>query len=313
MIGGSWILKTDFDNDGQAEWLVSTPVFFQNEEMYCCGQFLILFERIAGVYQPMHYDWKYEHNNLTKVVLVDDLNNDGYSEIVLRSVWCGTACGQILTIATWDGENWTNRYIQSVVTSLISFVDRDNDGKTEIILDYRTIYKLDSSYPDREAIDIYGWKNGQLVIVEEFRQPTTDSYGILRDVYSAISFGKIDEALELAQPVIDNFEQKCELKETYIGIEAILAHGIQNNPKAMQSVLSRIMTHCNQPNNGLTHAANVLWQAYQQVHDPVIACEAMKRFIVDEFQRSVGSGTDVQYFDSSVMLPKAYDNFCPFP
>lgn len=310
MIGGAWILKNDFDNDGQPEWLVSTPVFFNNEQLYCCGQLLVLFEKVGSMYQPMHYDWKFEHGDITKVVLVNDLNDDGYSEIVFRTVSCGTACGQLLTVATWDGKKWTNRFIQSVPTSLISFIDRNNDGKTEIIIDYKTIYKLDSLYPQREAIDVYGWKGEQLVIVEEYRQPTTDTYGILRDVYSAISFGKIDEALDLAEPVINNFEQKCEQKETYIGIEAMFAHGIQNNRKALQSVFSKIMAHCNQPNNGFMHAANVFWQAYQKAHDPVLACEAMKRFIVEQ-NPLVNRNPSLQFFDSTVYLPGNYYNFCP--
>lgn len=311
-MGGAWILKNDFDNDRQPELLVSMPVYFQNTEMYCCGQFLLLFEKVDGIYHPVHYDWKYEHNDLTKVVLINDLNNDGYSEIVLRTVSCGTACSQLLTIATWDGSNWSNRYIQSVVTSLISFVDRDSDGKTEIIIDYKTYYKLDSSYPPREATDVYGWKNGQLVILEEYRQPTTNAYGILRDIYSAISFGKIQEALDLAQPVIDNLDKTCGVKETYIGIETMLAYGVNNDTKNMQATLSNIVEHCNQPNNGFTHAANVLWQAYQQVHDPVIACEAMKRFIVDEIRSSKKDGAGFEFFDVTVMLPKNYYNFCPF-
>jgi hypothetical protein len=311
-MGGAWILKNDFDNDGQSELLVSTPVYFQDTQMYCCGQFLLLFEKVEGVYHPTHYDWKYEHNDLTKVILVNDLNNDGYSEIVLRTVSCGTACGQLLTIATWDGTNWTNHYIQSVVTSLISFVDRDNDGKTEITLDYMTYYKLDSSYPARQATDTYGWKDGQLVIIEEYRQPTTNTYGILRDIYSAISFGKTQEALDLAQPVIDDLGSTCSAKETYIGIETMLAYAVKNDPKAMQATLSKIVEYCNQPRNGFTHAANVLWQAYQQVHDPVIACEAMKRFIVDEIRSSKKDGTGFEFFDVTVMLPGNYYNFCPF-
>lgn len=312
MIGTAWILKNDFDNDGQSEWLVSAPVFFESTEVRCCGQLLVFFEKVDNVFQPVYYDWKYAQINITKVVLVNDLNNDGYSEIVFQAISCGTACGQTLTVATWNGRKWIDRYIQSVPTSSISFIDRDNDGKTEIIISYRTTYKLDSLYPQREAIDVYGWKHGQLVIVEEYRGPTTDSYGILRDVYSAISFGKIDEALALAAPVIDNFEQKCEQKETYIGIEAMIAYGLQNDPEAMQSVLSEIMAHCNQPRNGFMHAANVFWQAYQKVHDPMLACEAMKRFIVEQSPR-YNQNPSLQFFDSTVYFPGNYYNFCPFP
>jgi hypothetical protein len=312
MIGDAWILKNDFDNDGQSEWLVSTPVFFENPQVYCCGQLLIFFEKGDNGFVPVHYDWKFEHNDITKVLLVNDLNHDGYLEIVFKSVSCGTACGQTLTVATWDGRKWTDRYIQSVLTSLISFVDRDADGKTEVILEYRTIYKLDTLYPQRQAIDVYGWKNGRLVLLEENRQSTTDPYGILRDIYSAILFGKIDEALTLAAPVIDNFEQKCEQKETYIGIEAMLAYGFQNDPKAMQSVFSEIMTHCNQPRNGFMHAANVFWQAYQKVHDPVLACAAMKRFIVEQSPVH-NKNPSLQFFDATVYFPGNYYNFCPSP
>lgn len=298
MIGDTWLLENDFDNDGQSEWLASIPVFFAHPD--CCGQFLIIFEKVSNAYKPMHYEWKFTHVDITKVVLIDDLNNDGLLEIVLRNIGCGSACSQLLTVATWDGREWINRYIQSIPTSLISFVDRDYDGKTEIIIDYKTYYKLDTLYPMREAIDVYGWKDGQLIILEESRQPTTDTYGIMRDIYSALSFGKIDQALDLAEPVIDGFEEKCEQKETYIGIEVMLAYGIKENPTAMQATLSKIMAYCNQSNSGFTHAANVLWQAYKQSHDTLLACQAMKRFI---------SKSGLQFFDVTVVLPNY--NYCP--
>lgn len=319
MVGSAWLLKDDFDHDGQPEWLASIPVYFLDRGTPCCSQVILFFEKIGNTYQPMHfdhygyYDWISEHNEITKAVLVDDLNNDGFKEIVFRTVSCGTACTQYLSIGMWNGKKWTDyQRISTVQTydNQISFIDLDDNGTTEIIIDYSTQYKLDSSYPMRRATDIYEWKNGQFVLVDELRQPSTNPYAIMRDVYSALAFGKIDEALRLAQPTLDNLDQTCSPMETYTGIEVMMAYAVQNDPNAMQSTLSKIAAGCNQPDNGFTPAANILWQAYQQVHDPVVACQAMKRFISDEDHRKFVTGIGFQFFDAGILIPHNY-NFCP--
>ncbi|HNE06348.1 MAG TPA: VCBS repeat-containing protein, partial [Anaerolineales bacterium] len=280
--GATWLLEHDFDGDGNPEWLSSVPMYYQPPEPRCCSQLIILFEKDEGIFHPVHFIEKLSTKNATKVLLVDDLDNDGLSEIVVRRVYCGTWCSMDIYVFKWDGEIWTEDSISTVMPDIISFIDYNNDGKTEIALNYFTIYKLDSSYPVREATDIYGWKNGKLVLLEQLLSHNTEPYAIMRDVFSAISSGEFDEALKLAKPAMDKIPQSCKQMETYTAIEVMLIYGVQGKQEAMQSVLAQINTYCNQPDNGFTHAANILWQAYQQVHDPILACEAMKRFIIEQ-------------------------------
>ncbi len=314
-IGAVWLLRDDFDGDGQPEVLASTLAYLDSKEMPCCERFIMLFDRAGGVYRPVHLDTQFEFHAYTDLLLEQDLNRDGYLEVVWRTVSCGTACGQSLVIGTWDGRAWTGHYIQSVYTNQnqVSFLDVDGDGKTEVLLSYVTAYKLDSAYPVRQAIDIYGWRNGEPVLVEELRQPTTNPYGIMRDTYSALSFGKVDEAIQLARPALLTLGQKCGPIESYTAIELMLAYAAQDQPGAMQSVLSNIVEHCNQPDNGFVQAANVLWQAYQQAHEPAVACDAMRRFILDTARKSTESGKGLKFFDPSVYLPGGYYAVCPLP
>ena len=226
---------------------------------------------------------------------------------------CGSACGQYLEIGRWDGANWTNEYVGSEVTDFISFVDYYNDGRIEIIINYHTQYKFDSTYPDRLATDIYGWKNGKLSLLGESRSPNTEPYAVMRDVFSAIYEGKIDDALKLAQPTLDKIPKTCAEMETYTAIEVMLAQAVKNQPGAMQASLAQINKYCAQPDNGFTAAANILWQAYQQVHDPALACEAMDRFIVEQ-NSSYNQNSSFKFFGQNMNASDLYygSGFCPF-
>lgn len=308
--GATWLLEKDIDGDGNPEWLSSVPMYYQPAEPRCCSQLIILFEKVDGVYHPVHFTEKLSNNHPTKVLLIDDLDNDGHSEIVVRRVYCGSGCGLDLYVFKWDGENWTEDIIRTLMTDIISFIDYNNDGKTEIVLDYYTNYKLDSTYPVREATDIYGWKNGKLVLLEQLLSHNTEPYAVMRDVFSAISNGELEKALKLAQPTMDKIPQSCKQMETYTAIEVMLIYGVQGKQEAMQSILSQINTYCNQPNNGFTHAANILWQAYQQVDNPFLACEAMKRFIVEQ-DPLYNYNPNLVFFDATVYLPENRYNFCP--
>ena len=314
MSGASWILKDDFDNNGQAEWLVSVSTYradWQAGGYY--SQLIILFEKSGDIYKPMHYEDEVSatRGGPTKVLLVDDLNKDGHQEIVLSSLNCGAStCSQILEIDSWDGRTWTRQQLEADTTYAktdIKFVDYYHDGKTEIVLTYHTVYEYNTAYPDRLATDIYGWKNGELVKLEELLSPNTEPYPVMLDVFSALSSGKIDDALKLAQPNRDRLHQTCTQLETYTAIEVMLADAVQNKPEATQSTLAQINVYRQQPDNGFTYAANILLQAYQPVRDPAAACEAMKRFIIDNMNNDAG----FKFFDGSVVLPVSEYNFCP--
>jgi len=307
MGGACWILKGYFDNTGQPEWLVSVPDY--SLPWWATGyydQIVILYEKSGGVYRPLHYETEFASHSPTDVLFVGDLKGDGYPDIVLRSNVCGSGCDQILLIDEWDGKTWTTERLHTE-PSEVRFIDYYHDGKTEIVLSYITAYKLDPDYPRRQATDIYGWKDSKFVLLEELLSPNTEPYAVMLDVSSALSAGKIDDALKLAQPNMDRIGQTCTQLETYTAIEVMLAYAVQNKPEAMQSTLAQINAYCRQPENGFTVAANILWEAFNQVHDPGNACKAMQRFITNNL--NVPSPYD--FLDPSVVRLAITNDYCP--
>lgn len=111
--------------------------------------------------------------------------------------------------------------------------------------------------------------------------------------------------------MVDQLESSCNQVETYTAIEAMIAYGLQNNTEEIQSIYSKLEEYCNKPGNGFIYAARVFWQAFQQSHDAISACQAMARFIIDYRDRATsrflidGAG----FFEGYVQLPAGY---CPY-
>lgn len=294
----TWLLKNDLDHDGQPEWLASIPIYTEDPEL-CCAQMMIVFEKKGDVYQPVYYkksDGSAFHGNW-QTLQVSDLNRNGYLDVVTSTTTCGVACSTTLNIGEWNGQKWQDYngfYIGGNGTNQVLFMDVDGNGTTEIIVQYKTIYYMDQGYPARNAVDIYSWKNGQYTLLEAWLQPNKTPYAVLRDVYAALQSKDADEALRLAQPAMANLAESCSTMDTYTAIQVMLAQALRNDPKAMEATLSFIIASCNSPKNpaktpvpnqlknGFIPAANILWLAYQKTHSPLLACQAMQRFITNQ-------------------------------
>jgi hypothetical protein len=283
-----WLLKDDFDGDRQPEWLVSIPAYSADKEIQSYPeQMVILFERTAGVYKPVAYqrplsDGRFLHGEFAKVLLVQDLNRNGLKEIGLRSMSCGTACSEAITMGEWDGKAWHYTFWESLPGSFSNyfmFTDVDRDGSIEMTLHYTTFYYLDQRYPQREASDTYGWRDGRWKLLDEWRSPSANSYAILRDMYSALELGKTQEALEAGLPVLHGLSTSCDIDEVYTGIEVMLAQTLLNAPQAAQATLQQLDMYCQIPENGYLDAAHIYMQAYQQTGEAVTSCTAMNRFM----------------------------------
>src|SRR5258708_24130575 len=167
----SWLLKYDFDSDGQPEWLASAPLYAQGNLYgvpYCCGQMLLLFEKAEKVFRPMYIlRVGFWNSPPDRVVLVQDLNNDGYPEIVTEGIDCGTSCSTYFLIGEWDGQSWRNEgYMNGDFTSQVSFLDLYGDGKKEILLSYTA-----SLLVHREVLVTYAWDGKQFSIRDEVTSP----------------------------------------------------------------------------------------------------------------------------------------------
>lgn len=279
----TWFLKNDFDNDGQPEWLVSVPVYSENGPTFCCSQIMILFEKMDGLYHPVYYQADGGHNIWWQLLHVADLNQDGSLEVVTSRTICGSGCGYDLDIGAWDGQHWkTYKVDPQLVPTGVSFFDTDHNGTTEIVIQYTTFYKLRWSYPARKATHIYSWQDGQFRLVEAWLQPNVTPLAVAGDASEQLLTHNFKEVLRLAQPVMDKLPQQCELVESAIALQVMVAYAFENQPEAMQATLTKMTTFCHEPEkNGFIQAAGLLWATYQKTHDPLLACETMQRFIRD--------------------------------
>jgi hypothetical protein len=112
---------------------------FQPSSMYhdseiwiisCQNGSYILTERNLG---SLDYD--------PKIALVEDLNNDGYTEVVIQYEWTGSACEMEAAVYGWSGSDLID-YIQGYqlpnCKGTIYLEDIDGDGQNELVFEGST-------------------------------------------------------------------------------------------------------------------------------------------------------------------------------
>ncbi len=195
-----WFLETDFDHDGQPEWLVGMPTASADGRIRCgdpgpvnCYRAFFLFEKIGDGYRPMHIllpAFTDEEAGTSKITLVRDLNNNHMPEIVFRADVCGSNCYTFLRIGEWDGYIW-REYRFSAEGSKVTFADRDGNGTIEIALEYSTggASQYNHPYPFMHGlVDVYGWTNGRFGLISQIRPPTDSVFAVIHDIDQALQF-----------------------------------------------------------------------------------------------------------------------------
>lgn len=294
-----WFIEKDFDNDGQVEWLVSIPFRFEDDGINRCGfefshfgycpRNFYIFEKIDGSYYPKQA-WGLRLTSLnfneSRIALVDDLNNDGTQEMIFRADPCGAAvCSTYMFIGRWNGQIW--EWVSYIVNdhAKVTFADLDGNGTVEITVAYPTYAasRYNSPYSRRNVVDVYGWKNNRYELVDQIYPPTSSVFETIFDIASALEYQNAELAFRRITPVIETFDQSCDRMKTYIGIQAMLAYGIQGNVNGMKSILAKLEKYCDFPRNAYLPAAKILWLSYEKSHDAIDACEAMERFLWKEY------------------------------
>ena len=298
-----WFLKNDFDNDGQSEWLVSVPIrnapkytFLCDQYFRACQRAFFLFKKIAGEYRPIStlltldpYQYPYGED---KIRLIKDLNNNHLPDIVFEADVCGSACSTRLQITEWDGHNW-KKYTISASGSKVTFADLDSNGTTEITLKYSDGGRW--FYPFRQnLVDVYGWKNERYEMIDQVRPPT-DNFGenmrgTIYDINDALMYKNVRLALGYAKPITATLAESCDQMKAFVGIQTMMAYGIQDDQTSMQATLAEIQKYCDASTNGYVQMAKILWLAYQQSHNIETACQAIDRFLNNEYRRKGPKG-----------------------
>ena len=103
-----------------------------------CSAFVFIFEQQAGVYTPVCWigdviDYDETPNNTPQIFALEDINRDGYIEVMLSEFRCGAkTCFTTMHIVNWNGRECSKLGTFGGEMAEISLVDDNYDGIREV-------------------------------------------------------------------------------------------------------------------------------------------------------------------------------------
>ncbi len=292
-----WAYAADLDRDGAQEWVISILWPRASGELECgsswCPTLLSIFERQGTLLAPAHiFATKIavaaSHN--TQVMMNEDINNDGKTELVLSTYSCGAhTCFTGLQVGQWDGYRWRDLGQMSHSYAEVDILDRDGDGVNEIVMHGGTVGSAGAGMQRRRTY-IYAWENGRYALIETITDFMPDNiYYLMLDANAALATKDWERALELST---DAMSKPQEPKEgyflgdwerarivSYAAIEAMLVHAQRGEVGAMEALLREVENKYDRLDNPYVEAAQRLWNVYRDTHDPILACQAVERTV----------------------------------
>ena len=211
-----WYNLTDFDGDEETELLLATPAFRINggELMGFCGLsmcpgFMFIFEREDERYLPAYQFESFEEYyelDYPQLLIAEDINGDGITEIVISENWCGAhTCGTNLTIGVWDGEGWHNLGNVNNSYNETYIIDENQDGIKEFKSYGGTVGSTGGGLQRRQT-EIYEWLDGEYKLSKTIPDSSDHPYYLVLDAHTALTNNDYDVALNLVMQVINTPE-----------------------------------------------------------------------------------------------------------
>ena len=278
------LLRIDVDDDAVGELLLvivnPSPEYGVNAE----GDLLVLD------HQGKRYQVSYSAAGDSVLpdpglLEVDDLNQDGYTEIAYSSTSCGahTCFTKVYIVSSGTGtyEDLTSGGIEMAYVEPY-FADWDNDGVLELIMHGGTIGSVGAG-PQRERTEVYKWDGATYGLTETVLDYSNYLYFRVLDANQALLEGEFERAATLYREAIDNprldtWMDESEREElaafsryrlslTYLMMgEAGLAEAAREELQAVQ------------PGNIYAQVVTTLWDAYQAQGDLEAACQEVNDF-----------------------------------
>ena len=308
----AWAVTRDLDGDGTDEWLISVP----SQDRVCwvtyCPGYVVIVQIRKALFTPLsliianEFIWDISHPT---VLMIDDVNADGLTEVVLEGNECGAhTCFTSLLIGRWDGQRWRDLAIDPIQQAYTDYVmeDRDGDGAQEIVMHGGTFGSVGAGL-QRQHMLIFDWLEEAYRLVEDLPDPDPHPYYQMLDANAALAQGQWDAALALSLAVVDYpgvYADDWTPTEAwgriagYATIEALLVYAQRGDAEAMMQVYGSLMARSHSaPDNPYPEAAWHLLEVYQQTDDVLAACQAMETFIAErveaaEFFEWYGYGTE---------------------
>ncbi len=299
----AWAESADLDGDGADEWLMALPVPGRGCGVTFCPAYLVLFELDQDLFNPRAvirggppHEIQMQSPELR---LVDDLNADGQTEVLIQQHWCGAhTCFTGLTVGRWDGATWRDLAadpIHQAYTDL-TIEDRDGDGALEFVFHGGLIGSVGAGL-QREHTLVFAWRDGAYRLVQDVPDPSDHPYYLVLDANAALAEGDWDRALELAERAVHDpdFEDAMVPVEevdkrriiSYAAVEAMLVHAHRGDVAQMEAVLNEVQGIDFVEPNVYTEAAERLLDVYRDTGDVVEACAAMEDVVAQQPDQAV--------------------------
>lgn len=308
----AWSVARDLDGDGTEEWLISVPSQDRGCWVTYCPGYVMLYQVRDGLFTPLSLilfsaeTWDISRPML---LMVDDINADGLTEVVLEGYECGAnTCFTSLLVGRWDGQHWRDLAADPIQQAYTAYTieDYDNDGIQEIVM-HGGIFGSMGAGLQRPHTLVFDWRDGAYRLAEDIPDPDDHPYYRILDANTALARGQWDTALALALDVVnapgiytDDWTPADAWARIvgYAAIEALLVHAHRGDGNAMTDVYGQLLArNYAMPNNPYPAAAERLLNIYRQTGDVLAACQAMEAVLVEhagaaEFFDWYGYGTE---------------------
>jgi len=332
----------DVTNDGQSEILING----ETKDGVGAGS-LYIYSCQSGTYTILHKISALESPS-PQLAIVQDLNKNGISEIVIAIRTCGGfgSCW-VISILEWDGEVFQNLADDQINEDRapwldkLDFDDTDNNGTIEIIVSKGLPSHPDrlSDGPWRKYTEVYSW-NGKMY-VQKSRTLTSPQFRfqVIQDADQETIKQNYDMALSLYQEAI--FSDKLEwwsidrhiyyrnniwesteptpLPDSteypnlaaYADYRIMLLHLIQGHESDATTAYNTLQQKFGNDPYGHPYAemATAFWDAYQSAHSVYDGCAAAIQYAAEHPEILTPLGSGYHGAQSHQYKP---EDVCPF-
>jgi len=294
------LLRVDVDDDGSEELLLVIVDHSGENVINPAGDLLVI--GIEGQEHTLCYHANWDLSITDPSILeVDDVNQDGHTELVFTSTSCGAhTCFTAVHIVASGAGRYSDLTDGGIEMSYaeVSFKDWDRDGVPELVMYGGTIGSVGAG-PQRPRTEVYRWDGVAYTLSETIYDPSNYLYFKVLDANQALLDAEYERAITLYQEAINNPDLETWMEESKRGeltafarYRLSLTYLLLGKLGEAQSARDGLLAE--QPENIYAQVVTVLWNAYTIDEDLRTACEAVRGF-ADEHPETVEVLADYGY------------------
>jgi hypothetical protein len=281
------LLRVDVDDDGTGEFLLVVVDPSPEYGINARGDLLVI-DRDNETFRLAYTAAGDSVLTDPALLEVDDLNEDGYTEIAFSSTSCGahTCFTTVYVVSSGTGtyDDLTNGGVEMSYAEP-SFQDWDGDGTRALIMHGGTIGSVGAG-PQRARTEVYKWNGTTYVPSETVYDYSNYLYFKVLDANQALVDGEYERATILYREAIDDHslqtwmegDEREELT-AFSRYRLSLTYLMMGEAGMAQAARDELLSA--QPENIYAQAATILWDAYTQDGDLREACEQVGTFAED--------------------------------